>query len=404
MNHKNISDLTLDDLNGESLEHYGIPGQKWGVRRYQNEDELQTEEDILKHYGILGMKWGVRRFQNEDGTLTAAGKKRYSNEVVKKGTKVHRTTGKEDALYDEGTFVSANQVDRDYYRGKATQELRNYRNGEELYEHTYVLDEDVKVAPFEETCQKFLDAYKDPKLEKEIIDTNADRQTRHNFITQPLEYVSEMEKIASSVKGKSPKDTKEYDALVSKITKLQETKKLSSKYSEKTGIDKKSSAEILAKIAAYYKTKQGQMKDTINELKVMAATGDDTKKQNARYLLEMYSGWSIGKSSKMKQYIMDWAKKNGYGAIYDNSTMNLTSPKGRATSVESLVIFGAKNILKDCGSVKLTQSQMNRSAQKWNDWKSTQQTGVSKQVEAVTALGFSAVAAMLPLALGLIAS
>ena len=31
----------------------------------------------LQHHGILGMKWGVRRYQNEDGTLTAAGKRRH---------------------------------------------------------------------------------------------------------------------------------------------------------------------------------------------------------------------------------------------------------------------------------------------------------------------------------------
>lgn len=30
----------------------------------------------LQHHGILGQKWGVRRFQNYDGTLTARGKKR----------------------------------------------------------------------------------------------------------------------------------------------------------------------------------------------------------------------------------------------------------------------------------------------------------------------------------------
>lgn len=35
----------------------------------------------LEHHGILGMKWGVRRYQNKDGSLTAAGRKRYAKKL-----------------------------------------------------------------------------------------------------------------------------------------------------------------------------------------------------------------------------------------------------------------------------------------------------------------------------------
>ena len=32
----------------------------------------------LQHHGIKGMHWGIRRYQNPDGTLTAEGQKRYN--------------------------------------------------------------------------------------------------------------------------------------------------------------------------------------------------------------------------------------------------------------------------------------------------------------------------------------
>lgn len=35
-------------------------------------------DSYIAHHGIIGMKWGVRRYQNKDGTLTNAGKTRYS--------------------------------------------------------------------------------------------------------------------------------------------------------------------------------------------------------------------------------------------------------------------------------------------------------------------------------------
>lgn len=69
-------------MDGPELYHHGILGQKWGVRRYQNDDGTWTIAG--KERRRVMRKWDPRRFQNEDGSLTEEGKARYM-EAARRG-------------------------------------------------------------------------------------------------------------------------------------------------------------------------------------------------------------------------------------------------------------------------------------------------------------------------------
>jgi hypothetical protein len=41
--------------------------------------EQKVLKNYLEHHGVIGMKWGVRRYQNADGSLTEKGRKRLKS-------------------------------------------------------------------------------------------------------------------------------------------------------------------------------------------------------------------------------------------------------------------------------------------------------------------------------------
>ena len=65
-------------------------------------------ELYLEHHGIKGQKWGVRRFQNADGTLTSAGKKRYGQGAD--SSTENKKTAKKITKVAKGAAVSAGLV------------------------------------------------------------------------------------------------------------------------------------------------------------------------------------------------------------------------------------------------------------------------------------------------------
>lgn len=64
----------------------------------------------LEHHGIKGQKWGVRRYQNPDGTLTSLGKKRAK--FLRNYMYVRKTAKDVDDI-----FYSMNKEERGRYTG-----------------------------------------------------------------------------------------------------------------------------------------------------------------------------------------------------------------------------------------------------------------------------------------------
>lgn len=57
------------------------------------------------HWGVKGMKWGVRRYQNADGSLTDAGKRRYSIDAAANVKKKKDNRLPEESLNDPNRWV-----------------------------------------------------------------------------------------------------------------------------------------------------------------------------------------------------------------------------------------------------------------------------------------------------------
>lgn len=151
------------------------------------------ESSYLEHYGILGMKWGVRRTPEQLGHHT-----------IKKGTKVYRVTSSNNANLNGATYVTYLPPDRDFYRGSYSNVLKAQQGGKDsdkLQENAYKLTEDLNIPSRKELGEAYKAAMNDPKVLQEACLARAETfvQRRYDQKYRHLDNYSSMRSKAVDV-------------------------------------------------------------------------------------------------------------------------------------------------------------------------------------------------------------
>ena len=143
-----------------------------------------NDGSTLQHHGILGQKWGVRRYQNPDGSLTAEGEARYGKKVQKAYKKAKADAYKQHKKNGGGyLFPSARQS-----TGK------NYDKAVKEFDETLANDKRYK-----ELSKKAFDAEKKRLLAEKPYALDEDKYDRY---IKSKEYLDLVEASRKATKAK----------------------------------------------------------------------------------------------------------------------------------------------------------------------------------------------------------
>ena len=127
---------------------------------------------VLCHHGIKGQKWGVRRYQNEDGTLTALGKKRLSKNgdiTFEKGLQLQGITPKKENESTIRNRLKTAAASEDVETFKRVIGGHTISTSGQAFVNKYVTTNDIKLPSVKKQLKIESSLLKDQEVQKELI-------------------------------------------------------------------------------------------------------------------------------------------------------------------------------------------------------------------------------------------
>lgn len=106
--------MDIETAKQNSKERKIYSGKNSSVQHSYVGDYIDNAENYLAHHGIKGQRWGVRRFQDENGSMTAEGKARYgideNGRMSKEGKALYKQDKKDQRTLDNTGYQNWTQA------------------------------------------------------------------------------------------------------------------------------------------------------------------------------------------------------------------------------------------------------------------------------------------------------
>lgn len=321
-------------------------------------------ESYLEHHGIKGQKWYVRRFQNEDGTLTDEGRKRYSKimdkqsmkdkeytktsdliaKTLPKGMNVRRITmADENFAGSRLTYVSYTKADQANIRA-ITPWLMSVRGKkvDDAVEKNYKLTKDIRIPSQNEVDDIMKSVVKDPKERKAVSAAS----TIDRWFA-PGSSTSAYLKLANDKSGQQ--------ALIKQW--------MAQGFTEAESRDTLNYKIKYCKDLYNKKAKEGEQ--LLNKI----SKGETLETADWHYGKQVMT-MALGKgNSTYQKKVVDELQKRGYDGMYDNAMISAGTSNG-IEAYEPIIIFNPEKNLSDTGkSTKMNAGKVADAEYKYQKWR-----------------------------------